>query len=250
MKAALICGTERRHWISPEHDVSPVIADICSTVHVPTRSCRLQTRIHSVKPILSEMTSSSASLDVVSLYHFATFSRPFLSASRTVGSFMPPVAESRNCADVSRLALGRMTSLSTSESAIGTGLISSLMPKRPKDGLHRQKEMRTSIARNSYSTSSWSRVAVATFCAPAAVAVLAVRTTAPAWVCASALARACRCASYAAAVLVALALMNWLVITSNLYFGVSRPTSTTKSWNSSSDISRASSAETSEIERQ
>ena len=44
--------------------------------------------------------------------------------------------------------------------------------------------------------------------------------------------------------------MNWLHITSNLYFFVSRPTSTTKSWNSSIDISIASAALSSEIERQ
>ena len=57
-----------------------------------------------------------------------------------------------------------------------------------------------------------------------------------------------RC-SRTCAVLVALALMNWLHMTSNVYVFVSRPTSTTKSWNSPMSISIASSAESSEMER-
>ena len=58
----------------------------------------------------------------------------------------------------------------------------------------------------------------------------------------------CRCAR-ACAVLVALAFTNCVCITPKVYFLVSRPQSTTKSWNSSIDISIASSAESSEMER-
>ena len=59
-----------------------------------------------------------------------------------------------------------------------------------------------------------------------------------------------RASAAAATRWVELALVNCVLITSNLYCGVSNPTSTTKSWNSSIDISSASSAETSEMERQ
>ena len=66
------------------------------------------------------------------------------------------IVTSRNCADVSRFAFGRITSLSVLWTAAGTGTNSLLSPKLPKVGFSRQNEMRTSMLRNSYSTSSWS----------------------------------------------------------------------------------------------
>mmetsp|Transcript_13610 Transcript_13610/g.34968 ORF Transcript_13610/g.34968 Transcript_13610/m.34968 type:complete len:205 (+) Transcript_13610:649-1263(+) len=144
-----------------------------------------------------------------------------------------------------------MISLRTDESANATGTSSSLLPCSPKFGLARQKAMRTSMLRNSYSTSSWSFLASP----PSLVPLTFLGAAASRTNCALSLPRdcasrfsSCRCAR-TCAVLVALALMNCVVMTSNLYCFVSRPTSTTKSWNSSSDISMASSALSSEMER-
>mmetsp|Transcript_40996 Transcript_40996/g.108558 ORF Transcript_40996/g.108558 Transcript_40996/m.108558 type:complete len:275 (+) Transcript_40996:491-1315(+) len=246
MKAAFAAGIERRHLILPLVEISPVISDICSTSHTPTRSCASSTRSQSEKVILSEMTASLESLDVVSLYHL-----------RSCGSYSPstfrmsssPMYLPRKAADVSRFALGRMISLSTFLNAAGTGYAGSCgWPKRPCFGLHRQKEMRTSMPRNSYSTSSASFLAASPLLVPLTVPSFS-RSFGSSLPLPSALRRPCMCCLATLAVLVAFALMNWLHMTSNLYSLVSRPTSTTKSWNSSMDISSASSADVSEMER-
>ena len=159
------------------------------------------------------------------------------------------IVTSRNCADVSRFAFGRITSLSVLWTAAGTGTNSLLSPKLPKVGFSRQNEMRTSMLRNSYSTSSWSFFASLPSLVPFTFLTSFRLSDLSASEMRSFVA-VCIRSWYACAVFVAFALMNWLHITSNLYFFVSRPTSTTKSWNSSIDISSASSADTSEIERQ
>ena len=79
--------------------------------------------------------------------------------SSTAISFGSCISLLRKAAEFSRLARGRMISLSMFESAKGTGTSSSLLPCSPKLGLARQKAMRTSMLRNSYSTSSASFLA-------------------------------------------------------------------------------------------
>ena len=78
-------------------------------------------------------------------------------ASSTASSFGSCISLLRKAAEFSRLARGRMISLSMFDSANGTGTTSSLsfLPslslstQRPKLGLARQKAMRTSMLRNS-----------------------------------------------------------------------------------------------------
>mmetsp|Transcript_13614 Transcript_13614/g.34994 ORF Transcript_13614/g.34994 Transcript_13614/m.34994 type:complete len:384 (+) Transcript_13614:106-1257(+) len=249
MKAALHVGIERRTLMLPLVDSSPVISDICSISHSPTMSCRSSTRSHSSKPSLSEMTpilGPSESSDTFLSYHSLSFGLYESSAPMTLASC---ISFCLKAAEFSRLARGRMISLRTDESANATGTSSSLLPCSPKFGLARQKAMRTSMLRNSYSTSSWSFLASPPSLAPLTLATgffFQSGTSLPRD-CASRFS-SCRCAR-TCAVLVALALMNCVVMTSNLYCFVSRPTSTTKSWNSSSDISMASSALSSEMER-
>ena len=124
----------------------------CSTSHTPIRSCELITRSQSEKVSLSEMTLSLLSSLVTSVYHF--LSGAAYSSCSTASSAGSCICFVRNWPDVSRLARGRMMSLSTLERHAGTGSVSSLLPNRPCRGLHRQKEMRISMPMNSYSTSS------------------------------------------------------------------------------------------------
>mmetsp|Transcript_32760 Transcript_32760/g.74039 ORF Transcript_32760/g.74039 Transcript_32760/m.74039 type:complete len:225 (-) Transcript_32760:573-1247(-) len=151
MKAALAVTIERRHLTLPLVDISPVISESCSTSHTPTRSCRSSTRSHSSKPSLSDMCCSSESSLVFFLYHASSFGLYSSRTARTAGSF---ISLSRNSAEFSRLALGMTMSLSIVRNASGTATGSSLLPKRPKEGLERQKAMRTIMLRNSYRTSS------------------------------------------------------------------------------------------------
>mmetsp|Transcript_6270 Transcript_6270/g.16342 ORF Transcript_6270/g.16342 Transcript_6270/m.16342 type:complete len:266 (+) Transcript_6270:252-1049(+) len=264
MNALLHCEIVRRHLMLPLHDISPVISDICSTSHSPTSLRRCASFTHSSKPslsLLSRTATSSESSAVFSLYQAASLSLCLLSTASTPSSFIVVL---RNSADVSRLALGSTQSLSSSETAAGTWTISSALPKRPKRGFLRQKAMRTRHATNSYSTSSASflatsplSVALARLAADGSASALLESSPSLPSLSHAGLSFACDCESRLSclrcaatcAVLLALALMNWLVMTSVLYSSVSISQSCTKSMNSSRFISIASAAEFSDAER-
>jgi hypothetical protein len=150
MKAALHVGIERRHLMLPLVDSSPVISLICSTSHSPTMSCRSSTRSHSSKPSLSLTTAMPRFSSESSATFLSNHSLSFgLYESSTASSFGSAISFARKAAEFSRLARGRMISLSMLESAYGTGTSASLLPCSPKLGLARQKAMRTSMLRNS-----------------------------------------------------------------------------------------------------
>ena len=164
MKAALHVATERRHLTCvPLVDGSPVISESCSTSHSPhmsvcgrsaVGSCGIRMAFtHSSKP--SRVSLSVESDDFCrSVYQPLSRGRIECSAERTE---LSRISLPRNAAEFSRLARGSTRSLSISESAIGTGMDSSLSltpspslsTHSPKSGLARQKAMRTSMLRNS-----------------------------------------------------------------------------------------------------
>mmetsp|Transcript_77741 Transcript_77741/g.154428 ORF Transcript_77741/g.154428 Transcript_77741/m.154428 type:complete len:200 (-) Transcript_77741:1998-2597(-) len=159
MKAFLHVGMDRRHLMLPLVDSSPVISDICSTSHSPTMSCRSSTRSHSSKPSLSEMMpilGPSESSDTFLSYHSLSLGLYVSSTAISLGSC---ISFCLKAAEFSRLARGRMTSLSNVERAWATGTTSAFDPWRPKVGLARQNAMRIIMLRNSLRPSSWSFLA-------------------------------------------------------------------------------------------
>eukprot|EP00966_Prymnesium_polylepis_P042633 990734-Prymnesium_polylepis.1 len=75
MKAILACGIEKRHLNSVRHLGSPVMSDSRKHCQMPTRPCRLHTRIHCLKPRLSVIFASLASPDVALTYQACSFLR-------------------------------------------------------------------------------------------------------------------------------------------------------------------------------
>ena len=237
MKAALHVGTERRHrmWM-PCADGSAVISESCSTSHSPQSatcgraavgSCGLRsTASHSSKLSLSSLSAESVEL-CSSVYHALRCGRYCVRACRTTFSRSVVV---RKAAEFSRFARGRIRSLSIVESACGTGTNSSLSltpspslsTHSPNLGLARQKAMRTSTLRNSYSTSSRS-IAVSllsvepfSFAGPPRSRRTLFGSASRSWPRIWASRRPSRCWLCTAATLFAFALMNWLHMTSNL----------------------------------
>ena len=244
MKCDLTVGIESFHLWTMRVRGSPEMSDSWCTSHWPmwprssktSRICRM--------PSLSEMTFSLVSSAQTLVYHALSFSSYRSSTSMTAASF---ITVSRNCADVSRRALGSTNSSSIVSRQPGSPTIARVSPKLPKVGLARWKEMRTSIAMNSYSTSSWSFLASLPSLVPLTFSISFLGALPPLASALPSLEAALRrpsaCCSRTAAELVALALMKVLVISANDVSLVMRPHSLTKSWNSPISISMASSAE-------
>jgi hypothetical protein len=195
-KAALHCGTDRRHLNSVPTRSSPTMSEPCVHVNVPMTLSACSVEIHCVMPTFWFSSSGMVA------NHACRRGRPSASAACTSGIC---IVLARNSPASSRCALGRMFSLSARSRHCGTGSSESWcsIVSSPYSGLSRMNETRVSTFMNSYMTSS----------------ELAAGPAMP--------------------LPLLSALVNCSFIIANVYgwpLLVSRPTSMTKSWNSSMSI--------------